>query len=106
MDGLLRWILQCIAISYRVTWLTTDETKLHLWVEAPLVASSYVTVSFTMSYFPAVLADERSHLNTSGCVMAVSVAYSAMNEVQQGFASSVLENGYRSFKHRIRICSS
>ena len=24
---------------------------------------------------------ERSHLNTSGCAMAVSVAYSAMNEV-------------------------
>ena len=64
-----------------MTWLTTDEAKLHLWVEAPLVASSLVTVSYTMSYFPTVLADERSHLNTSGCMMAVSVAYSAMNEV-------------------------
>ena len=62
--------------------MTTDETKLHFWVEAPLVASSYVTVSFTMSYFPAVLADECSHLNTSGCAMAVSVTYSAMNEVK------------------------
>ena len=81
MDGLLRWVLQCVAISYQVTWLTTDETKLHLWVEAPLVTSSLVTVSYTMSYFPAVLTDERSHLNTSGCAMAISVAYSAMNEV-------------------------
>ena len=74
--------MQCIAISYQVTWLTTDETKLHLWVKTPLIASSLVTVSFTMSYFLAVLADEHSHLNASGCAMAILIAYSAMNEVK------------------------
>ena len=67
---------------YRVTWLTTDKTKLHLWVKTPLVVSSLVTVSFTMSYFSTVLADERSHLNASGFAMAISIAYSAMNEVK------------------------
>ena len=94
VDGLLRWVLQCIAISYRVTWLTTDETKLHLWVKTSLVVSSVITVSLTMSYFSAVLADERPHLNASGCTMAISITYSAMNEVEQGFAPSVLEDGY------------
>ena len=50
--------------------------------ETPLIASSLVTVSLTMSYFSAVLADERSHLNASGCAMAILTAYSAMNEVK------------------------
>ena len=103
-DGLLRWVLQCVAIPYRVTWLTTDKTKLHLWVKTSLVASSVITVSLTMSYFSAVLADERPHLNASSCMMAISIAYPAMNEVERGFTPSVLEDGYCLSKHRIGIC--
>ena len=48
-------------------------------------ASCRVFSRYSLSHhvlFPAVLADERSHLNTSGCAMVISVTYSAMNEVK------------------------
>ena len=48
-------------------------------------ASRRVFSCYSLSHhvlLPAVLADERSHLNTSDCAMAISVAYSAMNEVK------------------------
>ena len=76
-----------MGIAVRSNFLPSDlvdyrRDKIASLVKTPLVASSLVTVSLTMSYFPAVLADERSHLNTSGCAMVISVTYSAMNEVK------------------------